>query len=60
MKQLTYILPALLTLFASCSKELGKLPENAKVDGNTVTRSENSRGGAEWRLLSFRQCAGRQ
>jgi starch-binding outer membrane protein, SusD/RagB family len=36
MKQLTNILPILLTLFASCSKELGKLPENAKVDGNTV------------------------
>jgi hypothetical protein len=36
MKQLTYILPTLLILFASCSKELGKLPENAKVDGNTV------------------------
>ncbi|WP_127124835.1 RagB/SusD family nutrient uptake outer membrane protein [Pseudoflavitalea rhizosphaerae] len=36
MKQLTYILSASMLLFASCSKELGKLPENAKVDGNTI------------------------
>lgn len=36
MKKLTYILPVVITLLASCSKELGKLPENAKVDGNTV------------------------
>lgn len=36
MKQFKYILPVLITLGASCNKELGKLPENAKVDGNTV------------------------
>lgn len=27
---------AAVLLMASCSKELGKLPENAKVDGNTI------------------------
>jgi len=36
MKQFIYAIPVVLLAFGSCSKELGKLPENAKVVGNTV------------------------
>ncbi|PSL47950.1 SusD-like starch-binding protein associating with outer membrane [Chitinophaga niastensis] len=37
MKRIIYIvISALLLTGASCKKDLGKLPENAKVDGNTI------------------------
>lgn len=36
MKQIMYIFLASLIIVASCNKELGKLPENAKVEGNTI------------------------
>ncbi|NML22311.1 RagB/SusD family nutrient uptake outer membrane protein [Pseudoflavitalea sp. G-6-1-2] len=45
MKQLRYIVPVLAVAIASCNKELGKLPENAKVDGNTIIDQKTARTG---------------
>ena len=36
MKPVKYIMPVLIATSISCNKDLGKLPENAKVDGNTI------------------------
>ncbi|MBO9732547.1 MAG: RagB/SusD family nutrient uptake outer membrane protein [Chitinophaga sp.] len=43
MKRIIYImLGAVLITGVSCKKELGKLPENAKVDGNTIIDQRTS------------------
>ncbi|NLR82547.1 RagB/SusD family nutrient uptake outer membrane protein [Chitinophaga eiseniae] len=43
MKSIIYtMLGGLLLTTASCKKELGKLPENAKVDGNTIIDQRTS------------------
>lgn len=43
MKKYIYAIPLVMMLFISCNKELGKLPENAKVDGNTVIDQKTAR-----------------
>lgn len=45
MKQFRYIVPVLAMALASCNKELGKLPENAKVDGNTIIDQKTAKIG---------------
>lgn len=43
MKRIIYVmLGAVLITGVSCKKELGKLPENAKVDGNTIIDQRTS------------------
>jgi hypothetical protein len=43
MKRIIYvILGAVMITGAACNKELGKLPENAKVDGNTILDQRTS------------------
>jgi starch-binding outer membrane protein, SusD/RagB family len=43
VKNYIIILISLLVITISCKKELGKLPENAKVDGNTILDERTAR-----------------
>lgn len=45
MKLLNYTILVAAIALSSCSKELGKLPENAKVDGNTIIDQKTARIG---------------
>ncbi|WEK35676.1 MAG: RagB/SusD family nutrient uptake outer membrane protein [Candidatus Pseudobacter hemicellulosilyticus] len=54
MKNSIYLVLAVLSL-AACNKELGKLPENAKVDGNTIIDQRTAKvalNGAYYRLAN--------